>query len=179
MSFVFDASPFGLGGFLCINGTIVEYFSSALTPFDCNMFNAPLGDAMGQQTWEALALLVGLKLWLPLWKSHRVALAVEGDNVGALTLLSKFKAAGKGPGMIAREMALLFSEASFEPRCISHIPGISNIIADMLSRKHDPKKSYTLPAALAHAREVFPPPRNKDYYLSLRPASQREIEGPQ
>ena len=108
MSFVFAASPFWLGGFISINGAVVEYFSSALTPFDCNMFNAPLGDAVGQQTWEALALLVGLKLWLPMWKSQKVAVAIEGDNVGALTLIAKFKAAGKGLGMIARDMGFLF-----------------------------------------------------------------------
>ena len=172
VSFTFDASPFGLGGFVSVNGSITEYFADVLSPFDTSFFNASIGDAAGQQTWEALALLVGLRAWSHLWKDHRCALMVEGDNVGALTLIAKFKAAGRGPGIIAREVALLFSEASFEPRVVSHVPGISNVIADMLSRKHDPNKPFALPLALADAREIFLPPRDASYFLSLRPAVQ-------
>ena len=68
VSFVFDASPFGLGGFVSVNGVITVYFAVVLSPFDTSFFDAAMGDAAigdaaGQQTWEALALLVGVWAW--------------------------------------------------------------------------------------------------------------------
>ena len=47
-----DASPWGLGGWLAIDGVITEYFASQLTQADSEKFGIPLADACGQQVWE-------------------------------------------------------------------------------------------------------------------------------
>ena len=81
-----------------MNGVVTEYFADALSKFNTTFLEASVGDAAGQQTWEALALLLGLRAWSHDWKDHRCALMVEGGNVGALTLIGKLKTAGRGPG---------------------------------------------------------------------------------
>ena len=62
--FVFDASPWDLGGILTTasSSEALQFFDEPLTPDDCTRFNVALGDAKGQQYWEALSVLVGLKL---------------------------------------------------------------------------------------------------------------------
>ena len=58
-----DASPFGLGGVLCINGRPVTYFTSPLSEHDERIHNQTIGDSTGQQAWECLAVLVALRAW--------------------------------------------------------------------------------------------------------------------
>ena len=57
-----DASPWGLGGYLSINNTVVRYFASAISEADCTKYNFTIGDPKGQQLWETLAALVAIDL---------------------------------------------------------------------------------------------------------------------
>lgn len=86
-----DASPWGLGGWLSIDGIITEYFASQLTQADSEKFNIPLADACGQQVWEALAMLAAIDIWSDTWKRQRIVLKVTGDNVTAVTLVTKIR----------------------------------------------------------------------------------------
>ena len=43
-------------------GETLQFFHDPLIAEDCARFNAELGDAKGQQNWEALSVLAGLKL---------------------------------------------------------------------------------------------------------------------
>ena len=38
-----DASPWAIGGFLIINGIIAEYFHQAISSFDAERMNLPIG----------------------------------------------------------------------------------------------------------------------------------------
>ena len=49
-----DASPWGLGGALMINGIVIEFFSSCLTDLDEEITGCSRGGSEGQQTWETL-----------------------------------------------------------------------------------------------------------------------------
>ena len=60
ITIAFDAITIGIGGILLLGDVIVEYFLDALTEEDKVRFNYVLGSSQGQQTWEALALLVSL-----------------------------------------------------------------------------------------------------------------------
>ena len=53
-----DASPWGLGGWLSINGAITHYFGCPVTPSDAEKYGFAIGDSDGQQIWERLAILV-------------------------------------------------------------------------------------------------------------------------
>ena len=53
-----DASPWGLGGWIAIDGKITEYFSLQITQQVVAKFGHEIGPAYGQQSWECLAILV-------------------------------------------------------------------------------------------------------------------------
>jgi hypothetical protein len=168
--FTFDASPWGLGGFLLIDGVPKAWFAAPLSHWDVHVLRHDIGDHRGQQTWEDLAALCGLRVWLPHWGQHRAALAVQGDNVGALTLVQKLKATGVGPRIIARELALIYANTAFEPTTVVHTPGVCNNIADALSRRFEPGKKFILPAFLTGVPETVLPTRDYSFWLTLRRA---------
>ena len=58
-----DASPYGIGGFICIDGQPVEYYAAPTTEDDANVLGVPYThDSKCQQAFEALAMLVALAL---------------------------------------------------------------------------------------------------------------------
>ena len=71
--------------------------------------------------------------------------------------------------IVAREYALDIGECAFAPELIQHIPGVTNMIADLLSRRTDPKYAATwaIPQFLANATEITPPPRTSSWWRSL------------
>ena len=164
-SIVVDASPWGLGAYLQINGVISEYAFGPVTSDDEAILGIKAGGSEGQQCWEALVVLAALRLWSSMWRERRITLEVKGDSVTALTMLIKMKADGWGTSVIAREVALDIAEALYEPMVGAHVPGISNIIADTLSRPEKIEKH--LPPALAHARRRYLPDRPRLWWRSL------------
>ena len=65
------------------------------------------------------------------------------------------------------ELALELSSGAFRPSRRTHLPGVCNRIADILSRKFDPNKVWELPQALQQVPECSLPVRDKSYYVSL------------
>ena len=118
---VFDACPWGLGAVLLINKRQNQFFTSAISAFDEVRYQYRIGDSRGQQAWEALAVLVALRLWRPFWVSTKITLALQGDNVPAPTLALKIKATSGAMKSIAREVALEFSESAIMPMISQHI----------------------------------------------------------
>ena len=53
-------------------------------------------------------------------------------------------------GLIAREAALDVADGLYEPLVVEHIPGVANVLADVLSRRRDPKYavSWSVPPSL-------------------------------
>lgn len=164
-----DAFPFGVGATLEINNKFVEYIMDPLTESDVKRFKHELGSSTGQQTWEALILLIALRQWKSHWRHVRCRLHLRGDNVSALIMVMSMKVKGFGPASIAREIALDLADAIFAPQIASHVPGIANEVCDVLSRKQDPSKaaSWKLPGVLAEAIHVQVPCRNSDYYFTM------------
>ena len=153
-----DASPTALGGYLKEDGCVVEFFEDAITEEDQQVLKAAAGGSEAQQSWEALAMLCALRLWAPKWRSRRVRLRVKGDNVSALVMIVRMKAKGASNALIARELALDIAEALYGPQVCSHIPGMSNLMADYLSRMRA-QGQQDLPAPLGHARQRWLPVR--------------------
>ena len=73
----------------------------------------------------------------------------------------------KASNLIAREVALVYSESSFEPRVFVHLPGVANGLADHLSRIRDPGYPDTIPAGLEGVLQAHTPVRRKDWYKIL------------
>ena len=78
MVFVFDASPYGLGAVAYHYGTPIAYNCDRVTEDEFAIWNHGLGQAEGQQTWEALVLLVAMKAWTKIWGRCRFTLASKG-----------------------------------------------------------------------------------------------------
>ena len=109
-------------------------------------------------------MLVSLRVWAPIWQCERTVLEVSGDNVAMLTMVSTMRAKGKGTNNIARELALDLADGLFRPAICQRVPGINNVLPDLLSRKYQPGHAFVLPAALTSAIEIKLPVRSPEYY---------------
>ena len=167
ITFIVDASPWGFGAVLLEKGAITEYFWDIITKEDQNIIGFEAGSPDGQQAWECLCMLLSLHVWWHRWCNRRCLLRVKGDNVTMLTLLQSFKGSSRAVNLIAREAALLIAAASFKPVVAEHLPGITNVLADGLSRRWQPGKNWVLPAALQSAKAVSPPQRPRSWYRTL------------
>ena len=166
-----DASPWGMGGWLSIDGRIKEYFACPVTSEDVAMFGVDTGTSAGQQVWECLAVLVAIDLWSDKWTDSRINLQVRSDNVTALTLLVKMRPGSPAIAIIAREMALRLIELSFPPDAM-HTPGIAHVLADELSRIYAPGSTSNIASyrhrALTDAKLATPPARPSTWYRAYR-----------
>ena len=97
---------------------------------------------------------------------------MRGDSLAMLTVVLKLKAATSAAlGLIAREIAIDLAESVLPPDIgASHLPGITNTIADSLSRKFSPSSSttsWTTPAALRNCKERRPEVRDRAFFRTL------------
>ena len=115
--------------------------------------------------WEALAILVAIRLWR--LSSHNAAvIEVRSDSLGALRSLNKMASPDPNLNTIAREMALDASEFLCEPSFFVHTPGIANVIPDKLSRMWMPKNPEALPSILNNVKKATVPIRDSAFWKS-------------
>ena len=123
-----------------------------------------------RSVWEALAILVALRCWMPLF-SHDTAVSVRSDSHGSLSAMSKLSSSSPGLNLIIAEIAL---DASSLPDGVTpvdqlvHIPGVSNIISDSLSRLYAPG-DYQIPTILHDAVAATPSARSKSFWRTRTP----------
>ena len=166
----FDASPWGIGGWLRVDGQIVSYFADGVTTQDQEILHVEVGSSSAQQVLEGLAILVGLRAWRTHWLTSRASLSVQSDNVAALSAVSNMRAHSLALNCLARELAFDLGEASFLPDEVLHVPGVCNGLADKLSRKHQPGRTWDLPHVLRQTPAVAPPLRDRRWYRCLSPS---------
>ena len=142
---------------------------------DSKRFGCELGDSSGQQVWEALCILVALTAWQSHWMKRKVALTLKSDNHSALTVASQLKAR-RNRTLIAKELSLLYSESSYEPSFYTHIPGVTNVLSDSLSRLWDPSKSDKVPKQLLSIPETKVARRDDGHFQSLHPRGGKRDE---
>ena len=165
-----DASPWGLGAYLAYDGVAVAWFASRLGDEELRLLDLQRGEASAQQAVEALCALVAIRQWQSRWRDAKWSLRLRSDSVSALVLAMKLKTHGAACGIIARELALDMAVESFPPVIAEHVPGIANLVPDILSRRYDPhyEKDWQVPPLLRGVHEVVLAPRGLEYYRSLR-----------
>ena len=167
---IVDASPWGIGGILSLDGHPCEHFAVATTHDDARHLGVEITrDSRCQQAFEALAMLIALRHWHYQWAHRRCVIHVSGDNMAALSMITRMQPHSYSLGVVARELALDIADAVYEPQLASHVPGVANIAADCLSRKFQPDKKFVLPEVLADSTEVHPAERNDAWWRMLTP----------
>jgi hypothetical protein len=162
-----DASPWGMGAFLTVDGRVTEHFAIPISEQDEAILQAKAGGCEGQQLWECLSGLIAMRLWAPYWRQRRVHLYLRGDNISSLVVFSTLKTHSGQLAIIAREFALDLGTASFKPEVVQHLPGVANVVADSLSRKFEPGRPYLHHPCLHASKEVEPPSRPVQWWKSL------------
>ena len=71
---VMDASPWGMGAVLFNCTEPVEYFAERLSTDDLRRFSASTGESKFTTLWEALTLLLSIRLWLVRQATLRIRL---------------------------------------------------------------------------------------------------------
>ena len=88
--------------------------------------------------------------------------------MSALSLLCKMQPKSHSLQVVAREIALDIAMGSYAPDFSEHIAGVSNSIADTLSRRTELGSAYQLPSALQHASFMTLEPRGVEWWLTKR-----------
>ena len=119
-------------------------------------------------------MLTAIDFWSATWKQRRIVLQITGDNVTALTLVTKMRPPSPELAIIARELALRLVELSFSPDA-QHTPGAGHICADKLSRVFSPTGKGVLTPdlhpAMTTAQEAIAHERDSHFYRLSEPAS--------
>ena len=150
---IFDASPWGLAGVLTTakSSMALQFFHEPLTAEDFACFNVQAGDAKGQQYWEALSVLIGLKLWAALVAKSSAIVQVKSDSVTALQCTAKLASSSPLLNEIGAAIALVLELYDIEEIVTQHVPG---------------KLNQLLPPQLQDAKRRVTPKRNDAFFRS-------------
>jgi len=164
ISIEFDASPWGIGGVLFLHGRPVQYFAQPITANDINRFDIKVGESAGQALVENLAMLVGVRHWLPAWRHQRLQVRIRTDSSAAVGAWRKERSNTPKINAIVREMALDQAEGLYTIDVIQHLPGVLNTLADALSRMHMPENPAPLPPELQGCIRGHPEDRDARWW---------------
>lgn len=101
-----------------------------------------------------MALLVGLRLWLAKCPKH-LSVRVKSDNVGALRMLLNLASRKELMSIVAREVALDVAAGNYRLTELVHVSGITNVVADALSRLWAPHPT-TFPNVGTAVKDAVP-----------------------
>ena len=155
----FDASPWGYGAVMYWQGRPCEYFGLAIASLDVARFGIVVGDHRFQTLLDNLAILIGVRHWLPAWRHQRLMVTVRSDSLAALGAWSRERSKNAAVNEVVREAALDMAEGCYAIDVRTHVAGKANVWPDLLSRLHQPGADTTLPAALRRCRRVWPAER--------------------
>ena len=163
--FYADASPWGCGAFISFDGHAIEFLHDEWDQADAEKFGIEIGDCRGQAIWEALALLISLRVWELFWWDRAFAMMVKSDSKAALGAFEKERSKSPHINAIAREIAFDLALSSFEPLLVySHVKGKNNEWADALSRLSQPESGAVVPGPLRGCRRAQVPSRTKAWW---------------
>ena len=166
-SFRLDASPWGIGGILVVDGTPSEWFADKVQNGDLKALKANRGESAYNTLWEAPAMLVAMRLWAHKVPAGSMCFEVRSDSLAALRAFVKMASTSPTLSVILQELALDLALADMErPSIWAHVPGVANIEPDALSRMYAPEAKL-LPACLTDVPEIEVPVRDARFWRTL------------
>ena len=122
-------------------------------------FGIVLGDPAYQALLENIAILIGVRHWLPFLKSERLIVRIRSDSQAAVGAWMKERSTTPAINTVVREMALDLAEGRYKIDIKEHLPAKHNQWADALSRLVQPGSGAVVPAPLLTVRRDTPAPR--------------------
>ena len=159
-----DASPWGFGGALYEDGRLTRYFGEAISDSDRARFDIIIGDPKDQALLETMALLIAIRLWLPQVRGQLWTVKVRSDSTAALGAAVRLRSRDPRMNAVIRELALDLAECRYELEFVEHIAGVSNVVADFLSRLLQPGSCTSWPAELSGAVRDHPGERDAQWW---------------
>jgi hypothetical protein len=150
LSMEFDASPWGFGGVLFWNGQPWSYYAETISQEDVERFGIVIGSCKFQALLETMAVLIGIRAWLPLWQDERLAVRVRSDSAAALGAIRKERSSNPSVNIVVRELALDLAEGLYKIDIRDHLPGKDNTWGDMLSRLSQLGANVRVPQGLTN-----------------------------
>ena len=164
--FCTDASPFGMGGVLIADGRPRRYFAEVISDEDREKFSAEKDDPRFITVWEALAILIAIRLWLadaPI----ETRIEIKSDSLAAVKAIERGSSRAKALNEVIREIALAEALRGASLPIVKHIPGIANSVPDALSRLAAPVPSQ-LPETLHGVIRSRPQRRDGSFWPTSR-----------
>ena len=103
-------------GLLVVDGKLVSWFATKFDEVDEKAVGIQLSNSDSQQVAEALAILVGVRAWLSIWLEGLPIFEVKSDSVAALTMVARMHTRSPQVAVVAKELALTFSESCVRTR---------------------------------------------------------------
>ena len=144
----------------------MKYFADYIHFTDLDRFSATIGDPGFNTLWEALAILVSVRVWRRYF-GRNIIVGLRSDSLGSLLALRKQASKSLGIAIILREMARDESELDANSLNLTHIPGVANIWPDALSRLWAPVPKQ-VPVELLSAARTRVPVRSSEFWLSCK-----------
>ena len=165
-----DASPWGMGATLSVNGEIKKWFGIPLEDGDLHLLGFARGDCRGQALAETLCLAVALKEWAADWQDEQTVLMARSDAVAALGALNKLSSTQPAMNTIVREIAFDLAESRYDLELLSHVPATWNKLPDALSRLFAPEGDRLLvPEELRSEDRTWPAVRDSSWWRTRGP----------
>ena len=162
-----DASPWGIGAVLIVDGRPVAWLADSLHHADLVRFRARVGDSAFNTIWEALAILVALRTWCA-YLVRGAHAELRADSLAALGAVSKLASSAPGLGLIMREIALDEAENMIGFKWLEHVPGVANVWPDALSRMFAPEPgTKVVPEQLLSVPRTAVEPRSRAFWHTL------------
>ena len=164
-----DASPWGIGAVLIIDDLPVQRMEDTFTEMDHLVMGTVEGSPDGQAAFEALAILVAARIWLPMWADRPMSVILQSDSIAALGSTAKAGSSVPHLNAVMRELSLDLAEAAYSVSFFGHVPGDLNHWADALSRRTDPNAPKEVLEELRHIPKAVLPARDKSWWRAAGP----------
>ena len=150
LTMVFDASPWGGGGFVARAGVPVSWFATAWGDVDREKLGIRVADHRDQALVETFVALLGIRVWANLWSGEPTIVRVRTDSMATLGSIDRGRST-RSPAVnkVLKELAITVATSPTGLRFrLQHLPGERNQWCDALSRLAQPGAAARVPAPL-------------------------------
>jgi hypothetical protein len=155
-----DASLTGGGGVHYAAGSLQAWFAFEWSDETHRLFNLRRGEPANMCVFEALTLLVAARLWMA--STAAKGCRIKADNLAALRLAVNLSSKSSNLNRIGMEISLDLALGKYVADVLEHIPGITNVEPDALSRLQNGECS--LPAKCTSELRRTVPALDKGYF---------------